>query len=240
MARRRYEAQTYQARQGRRGLCPAPPPLSFPLHIPYRTNECAAASCFTHDHGNCVPVRPHVFREVAGPREGLAACVAAVGLRLPRMRPHVHDEVVCSLLGVLRALFAVCLVSSVLYKLAWVSCRRHQTRLALPMVRAAAAAAAATDTATLPAAARRSRAAEDGGGGGGGGGGVASVSTCARAGGRSIVFMSALYIFFKRLRTMASLRRASRGRECLHAGELCCCYLSNHHRADAKRHLKPV
>ena len=25
---------------------PAPPPLSFPLRIPYRTNECAAACCF--------------------------------------------------------------------------------------------------------------------------------------------------------------------------------------------------
>ena len=26
---------------------PPPPPPSFPLRIPYRTNECAAASCFT-------------------------------------------------------------------------------------------------------------------------------------------------------------------------------------------------
>jgi hypothetical protein len=36
-------------------------------------------------------VRPHVFDEVTGRREGLAACIAAMGL-LPRMRPHVLGE----------------------------------------------------------------------------------------------------------------------------------------------------
>lgn len=37
-------------------------------------------------------MRPHVRGEAAGRREGLAACVAAMGL-LPRLRSHVLGEV---------------------------------------------------------------------------------------------------------------------------------------------------
>jgi hypothetical protein len=65
------------------GVGPAaapPPPLSFPLRIPYRTNECAAASCFTRPPRARGPsARPVRRRRPAG----LSAPPARHGRMLP-------------------------------------------------------------------------------------------------------------------------------------------------------------